>query len=69
MMELLGDPSRYKRLVRKLNYLTITILDIPYAVSMASQFMEAPRTSQWDVVICIIQYLKKLLVVVIHVGR
>lgn len=45
-MELFGDRSRYKRLVRKLKYLTITRLDIPYAVSMVSQFMEALRTAQ-----------------------
>lgn len=56
-MELFGDHSRIKRLVRRLNYLTITRPNISYAISVVSQFMEAPRTSHWDAMICIIRYL------------
>lgn len=41
--ELFEDPGRYRRLVGKLNYLTITRPDISYAVSVVSQFLEAPR--------------------------
>ena len=33
------DPKRYKRLVGKLNYLTITCPNIAYLVSIVSQFM------------------------------
>ena len=33
------NPKRYKRLVRKLNYLTITRPDIAHSVSVVSQHM------------------------------
>ena len=41
--ELLSNPERYHRLVGKLNYLTITLLNISFAVSVLSQFMKDPR--------------------------
>ena len=34
--ELFEDPERYKRLVGKLNYLTVTRPDIAYSVSVVS---------------------------------
>jgi hypothetical protein len=57
--EVFDDPSRYHHLVGKLNYLTITRLDISYAVNVVSQFLEAPRVSYWEAITCIIQYLKR----------
>ena len=36
--EPLRDPGRYRRLVGKLNYLTITWSDISFPVSVVSQF-------------------------------
>jgi len=56
---LFPDSSRYHQLVGKLNYLTITRLDISYAVSVVSQFVEALKLSHWHIVIRIIQYLKR----------
>jgi hypothetical protein len=56
--ELFEDPSKCRRLVGKLNYLTIIRPDISYAVSIASQFLEAPRVSHWEAVTCIVRYLK-----------
>ena len=37
--ESIGDPGRYRRLVGKLNYLTITRSDISFPVSVVSQFL------------------------------
>jgi hypothetical protein len=57
--ELFEDLGRYPRLVGKLNYLTITRLDISYVVSVVSQFLEAPQISYWKTITRIIRYLKR----------
>ncbi|RVX02515.1 Retrovirus-related Pol polyprotein from transposon RE2 [Vitis vinifera] len=56
--EPLGDPERYRRLVGKLNYLTITRPDISFPVSVVSQFLQSPCDSHWDAVIRILRYIK-----------
>ncbi|GJT75369.1 retrovirus-related pol polyprotein from transposon TNT 1-94 [Tanacetum coccineum] len=56
--KLLERPEKYRRVVGKLNYLTITRLDIAFHVSVVSQFMSSPRTLHWDVVAQILRYLK-----------
>ena len=56
--ELLEEPKQYRRLVGKLNYLTITRPVIAFAVSVISQFMSSPRTTHWDAVVRILRYLK-----------
>ena len=43
--ELLRDPGRYRRLVDKLNYLTITRPDISFPVSVVNQFLQSPCDS------------------------
>lgn len=40
----LHDPEKYRRLVEKLNYLTVTRPDIAYPVSVVSQFSPAHYT-------------------------
>ncbi|GKF14168.1 retrovirus-related pol polyprotein from transposon TNT 1-94, partial [Tanacetum coccineum] len=55
---LLHNPEKYRRVVGKLNYLTITRPDIAFPVSVVSQFLTAPRTSHWDDVTQILGYLK-----------
>ncbi|GJY31670.1 retrovirus-related pol polyprotein from transposon TNT 1-94 [Tanacetum coccineum] len=55
---LLHNPEKYRRVVGKLNYLTITRSNIVFSVSVVSQFLNAPRTSHWDVVTQILGYLK-----------
>nr|CAN78142.1 hypothetical protein VITISV_015958 [Vitis vinifera] len=56
--EPLGDPGRYRRLVGKLNYLTITRPDISFPMSVVSQFLQSPCDSHWDAVIRILRYIK-----------
>ena len=43
--ESLGDPGRYRQLVGKLNYLTITRPDISFPVSVVNQFLQSPCDS------------------------
>uniref|UniRef100_F6GZU0 Protein kinase domain-containing protein n=1 Tax=Vitis vinifera TaxID=29760 RepID=F6GZU0_VITVI len=59
--EPLRDPGRYRRLVGKLNYLTITRPNISFSVSVVSQFLQSPCDSHWDAVICIFRYIKSTL--------
>ena len=48
--ELFEDLERYKRLVGKLNYLTLTRHDIAYSVSVVSQCMSSPTVDHWAAV-------------------
>ena len=57
--ELFEDPERYRKLVGKLNYLTVTRLDIVYSVSVLSQYMSSPTVNHWVAVEHILCYLKK----------
>ncbi|KAG6525599.1 hypothetical protein ZIOFF_015561 [Zingiber officinale] len=41
------DPTRFKSLVRSLQYLTCTPLDIIYGVGLVSKFMEEPKETHW----------------------
>nr|KYP61339.1 hypothetical protein KK1_015826 [Cajanus cajan] len=54
-----SDPKRYRRIVGKLIYLTITRPDISFAVGVVSQFMQAPYIDHWNVVTRILRYIKK----------
>ena len=56
--ELLRDPGRYRRLVSKLNYLTITRPNISFPVSIVSQFLQSPCDSHWDAAVHILHYVK-----------
>ncbi|KAJ9564855.1 LOW QUALITY PROTEIN: hypothetical protein OSB04_000821 [Centaurea solstitialis] len=56
--DLLEDPGKYRRIVGKLNYLTITRPDIAFPVSVVSQFMSSPRTPHWEAVRHILKNLK-----------
>ena len=56
--ELFDDPEKYRRLVGKLNYLTVTRPDIAYSVSVVSQFMSSPTVHHWTALEQILCYLK-----------
>ena len=40
--ELIGDHERYRRLVKKLNYLTVTHPEIEHSISVISRYMSSP---------------------------
>ena len=48
--ELFEDLERYRRLVRKLNYFTVTHPDIAHSVSVVSQYMSSLTVDNWAVV-------------------
>lgn len=56
---LLKDPTSYQRLVGKLIYLTMTRLDICYAVQTLSQFMHSPKQSHMNIALKVVKYLKR----------
>uniref|UniRef100_A0A2N9GND3 Integrase catalytic domain-containing protein n=1 Tax=Fagus sylvatica TaxID=28930 RepID=A0A2N9GND3_FAGSY len=56
--EPLPDTTLYRQLVGSLVYLTVTQPDISYAVHIVSQFMAAPRSLHYAVVLRILRYLK-----------
>ena len=45
------DPKRYRRLVGKLNYLTVTRPNISHSVSVVSQYMSSPIVDHWGIYI------------------
>ncbi|KAK8913906.1 hypothetical protein KSP39_PZI024435 [Platanthera zijinensis] len=55
---LVSDVTRYRRLVGKLIYLTVTRPDISYAVGKVSQFMQAPRECHLQSALKILEYVK-----------
>lgn len=54
----LNDAEKYRRLVGRLIYLSITQPDILYAVYILSQFMQKPREMQWGAAMRVVRYLK-----------
>ena len=46
-VELFEGPKSYRMLVGKLNYFTISRLDIAYFVSVVSQYMSSPIIDHW----------------------
>ena len=56
--ESLRDPRRYRRLVGRLNCLTITRPKISFPMSVVSQSQQSPCDSHLDVMIYILRYIK-----------
>ncbi|KAJ1703741.1 hypothetical protein LUZ63_003520 [Rhynchospora breviuscula] len=52
------DPERYRRLIGRLIYLTITRPDLCYSVHILAQFMHAPLDVHYDAAIRVMRYLK-----------
>ncbi|KAA8523659.1 hypothetical protein F0562_010082 [Nyssa sinensis] len=56
--ESLPDATLYRQLIGSLIYLTVTRPDISYVVHLVSQFMSAPRSTHYAVVLRILRYVK-----------
>ena len=54
----LNDVTLYHQLVSSLVYLTVTQLDIAHALHLVSQFLAAPHSTHYDVVLHILCYVK-----------
>ena len=52
------DPSKYRRLVGRLIYLTFTCPELGYIVHILSQFMQKPQEDHWIAVLRVVRYLK-----------
>jgi len=57
--EPLEDKGKYQKLIGKLLYLTLTRLDITFAVQTLSQFMQQPKKSHWEVALRVVKYIKR----------
>ncbi|XP_022860639.1 uncharacterized protein LOC111381130 [Olea europaea var. sylvestris] len=54
----LADPTKYRRLIGRLLYLTITRPDISYSVQVLSQFLSKPKDTHWKAALRTARYLK-----------
>ncbi|XP_021639034.2 uncharacterized mitochondrial protein AtMg00810-like [Hevea brasiliensis] len=55
---LLSNPERYRRVIGRLLYLSLTRPYITYAVQRLSQFIQSPRQPHWDAILHLLRYLK-----------
>ncbi|KAJ0088413.1 hypothetical protein Patl1_32814 [Pistacia atlantica] len=52
-----SDPTEFQAVLRSLQHLLLTRLDIAFAVDKLSQFMHRPTTEHWDLVKQLLRYL------------
>ncbi|XP_021722723.1 uncharacterized protein LOC110690198 [Chenopodium quinoa] len=55
----LEDVEKYRRLVGRLIYLSVTRPELVYSVHILSQFMRTPKEKHWDAALRVVRYLKK----------
>ncbi|XP_073154216.1 uncharacterized protein [Henckelia pumila] len=56
--ELVSDPSSYRRMIGRLQYITITRPDLAFAVNKLSQYVSAPRVSHMEAAFNVLKYVK-----------
>ena len=56
---LFDDANRYRKLLGKLIYLTVTRPNIVYAVSVLSQLIQEPRRVHWEGALRVLAYIKQ----------
>ena len=56
--ELLKDPVKYRRLMGRLIYLTVTRPDIAFLIRTLSQYIQDPHKPHWDAAIQVLKYIK-----------
>ncbi|KAJ4790834.1 Retroelement pol polyprotein-like [Rhynchospora pubera] len=56
--ESMAEPEKYRRLVGKLIYLTITRPELSYSVHILAQFMQNPLSAHYDAALRVLRYLK-----------
>jgi len=55
---ILSEPDKYRRLVGKLLYLTLTWPNVSYPVQLLSQFLQNPTTEHMKAALHVVRYLK-----------
>jgi len=59
--DLVEDTIMYRCIMGSLIYMTITRLNLSYAIGVVSEFMQTPRKPHLDAVRCISRYIKHTL--------
>ncbi|XP_060211835.1 uncharacterized mitochondrial protein AtMg00810-like [Lycium barbarum] len=55
---LFDDPTMYRTVVDTLQYVTLTRLDLAFAINKVCQFMHSPSQNHWATIKLILRYLK-----------
>ncbi|XP_020553461.1 uncharacterized protein LOC110012825 [Sesamum indicum] len=66
---LLSDPSRYRRLIGSLLYLSFTRPDVSYAIQQLSQFLQKPCQLHWYAAVHLVKYLRDVLLQKWQIGQ
>jgi hypothetical protein len=63
------DATKYRSIVGGLQYLTITHLDISYAINRVCQYLHASRDTHWSAVKRILRYIQFIVSFGLHLRQ